>query len=178
MSSVPTKPICLLGFMGAGKSRWGKQLANKLKLSFVDLDRLVETKSGMTVSDIFIHQGEAFFRQLESECLKDVLSQNGLVVSLGGGTPCTPENMKILNEKALTVYLKANAGMLHSRLAINYKSRPLLSKLQSEALLPFIEKLLAQREPFYHQADVIVNVEGLTLEKLSAAISQGQRTEN
>jgi len=165
------KPICLLGFMGAGKTRWGKQLANKLQRRFVDLDKAIEAKAGMTVSQIFESYGEGFFRQLETESLQDVLAQDALVVSLGGGTPCREENLKLLKEKATTIYLKSNAGMLHSRLVTNYKSRPLLAAQEPENLLPFIQNLLAQREPYYHQADAIVDVEGLTIEKLTAAVS-------
>lgn len=165
-----TKPICLMGFMGSGKTRWGKQLANRLQLKHVDLDRYIESKANMTVTELFQHAGEANFRKLESDCLRDVLSENGLVVSLGGGTPCNDENIKVLNEKSVTVYLKSNAGMLYSRLINNYKSRPLLANKQPEALMPFIENLLAQREPFYNKADVIVNVEGLTIDKLANAV--------
>ena len=155
--------------MGSGKSRWGKQLSNRLKLPFVDLDNVIEEKAGMTIPDIFRHQGEMFFRELETACLKEVLSKNGLVVSLGGGTPCREENMKLLKEKAATIYLKSNAGMLYSRLVINYKSRPLLSGIQPDELLPFIQNLLNEREPFYSQAGAIVNIEGLTIEKLASA---------
>lgn len=167
---ISTKPICLLGFMGSGKSRWGKQLANRLNRGHIDLDRYIEAKAGMTVTELFQHTGEGNFRKLESECLREVLEQNDLVVSLGGGTPCREENIKLLKEKATTVYLKSNAGMLYSRLIVNYKSRPLLANKQPEALLPFIENLLKEREPFYSKADVIVDVEGLTIDKLAKAI--------
>jgi shikimate kinase len=159
-----------MGFMGSGKTRWGKQLANKLGLAFVDLDKSIEEIASMTVTEIFRHKGEALFRQLETKCLNDVLAEGKAVISLGGGTPCDSGNMKMLEEKATTVYLKSNAGMLYSRLIANYKSRPLLTALQPEELLPFIQTLLAQREPWYSQANVTVNVEGLTTEKLAAAV--------
>ena len=160
-----------MGFMGAGKSRWGKQLASKLNVSFVDLDRAVETKAGMSVTEIFNNLGEAVFRQIETDCLCNVLAQRDVVVSLGGGTPRREENAALLKEKAITIYLKSNAGMLHSRLKNNYKQRPLLADKQPHDLLPFIKKLLTQREPFYNQADVIVPVQGLTIEKLTEALT-------
>lgn len=160
-----------MGFMGAGKSRWGKQLASKLNVSFVDLDRAVETKAGMSVTEIFNNLGEAVFRQIETDCLGNVLAQRDVVVSLGGGTPCREENAALLKEKAITIYLKSNAGMLHSRLKNNYKQRPLLADKQADDLLPFIGKLLTEREPYYNQGDVVVPVEGLTIEKLTEALS-------
>lgn len=156
--------------MGSGKTRWGKQLANRLHLKHMDLDRYIEAKANMTVTELFQHAGEASFRKLESDCLRDVLLENGLVVSLGGGTPCSDENFKLLKEKATTIYLKSNSGMLYSRLITNYNSRPLLANKQPEELLTFIENLLTQREPYYNQADVIVNVEGLTIDKLAKAV--------
>ncbi|HYG52554.1 MAG TPA: shikimate kinase [Flavobacteriales bacterium] len=167
---MSTKPICLLGFMGAGKSRWGKLLANRLKLAFVDLDNTIELKAGMPVPQIFMSHRETYFRKLETELLKELLDQNDLVISLGGGTPCSDENIKMLKEKALTVYLKLNAGMLHSRLISNYKRRPLLAKHKPKDLLKVITDLLAQREKYYNQADVIIEVEKLTIEKLAVAV--------
>ena len=167
---MSTKPICLIGFMGVGKTRWGKQLANRLKFEFSDLDKVVEAKGGMSIPDIFRLLGEDHFRTIETECLREVLSKEKCVISLGGGTPCNEINLNLLKQNATSIYLKSNAGMLYSRLINNYKSRPLLASQKEENLLPFIQNLLAQREPFYHQADTTVEIEGLTIEKLAGAV--------
>lgn len=156
--------------MGVGKTRWGKQLADRLKLEFIDLDKVIEAKAAITIPEIFASVGEEHFREIETQSLEEVLSKQNVVISLGGGTPCNDVNLNLLKQKSTTVYLKSNAGMLHSRLITNYKSRPLLASQKEENLLPFIQNLLAKREPFYHQADVIVEVEGLTIEKLAGAV--------
>jgi shikimate kinase len=167
---MSTKPICIMGFMGAGKTRWGKKLANKLGLSFVDLDAVIETKEGMSVQKIFELKGEEYFRKVESACLEKVLQQNDLVISLGGGTPCSDRNLKLLKQESFTVYLKSNSGMLHNRLTNSISQRPLIAKINKENLLAEIEKMLNEREKFYSRADVIVDVNGLTIQKLVTAV--------
>jgi shikimate kinase len=151
----------LIGFMGAGKSYWGRRWAEAANLRFVELDALVEAGAGKPVARIFAEEGEAFFRQRESEMLKTLAGQGGTVVATGGGTPCFFDNMDWMNAHGTTVYLKAAPALLAQRLVHEKAQRPLLHGIHDMDLEAFIARKLAEREPFYNRAQVVVDVEGL-----------------
>ena len=98
--------IYLVGFMGCGKSTYGKKLAGKLKYSSVDLDKLVEEKAGKTVYEIFESEGEDAFRKLEAEALRETADLDNCVIATGGGAPAYWENMAWMNENGKAVFLK------------------------------------------------------------------------
>src|SRR3982750_1343717 len=98
--------VYVIGFMGCGKSKLGKQLAKKLNHEFIDFDELIEEQSGKKISEIFKDDGQPAFRNLETEILKRVSALNDIVVSTGGGTPCFNDNMKLMNASGITVYLR------------------------------------------------------------------------
>ena len=162
-------PISFIGFMGAGKTTWGKRLARGLNIPFVDLDSYIETKEAKTISQLFEQYGEASFRHTEATALRELLHNSPIVLSTGGGTPCFTDNLTWLKEKSTVIYLKADAATLANRLQKNYLQRPLLKHLPPDKLEGFIEEKLAEREPYYSQAHAIVNVIGLTVERLEAA---------
>lgn len=165
------KPIVLLGFMGSGKSTLGKQLAASLGWIFMDLDRFIETEENRTISEIFEKNGEAFFRNLESKALTRLLSHSHQVIAIGGGAPCSQENLKVIKEKSLSVYLKVSEPQLLHRLANSSTSRPLLNgKSESETQI-FIADLLSAREPWYLQADVIMESDEITAEMIEAKVT-------
>ena len=85
---LPGQSIFLLGFMGTGKSTWGKKWAGLYNMPFLDLDELIEQATGSTVVDIFEKEGEDFFREKETEILKSRCNVQGHIISCGGGTPC------------------------------------------------------------------------------------------
>jgi shikimate kinase len=166
MVVIPNKPIVLLGFMGSGKSTLGKQLSTLLGWVFVDLDRFVETSEKRTIPDIFEKDGEQVFRRLESNALKDVLKYPNQVIAIGGGTPCQPENLNLIKEKSVSVYLKISDSQLATRLTNSTNQRPLLKGKSESEINISIRDLLAAREPFYNQADIIIESDVITAEMI------------
>lgn len=149
--------IYFVGFMGSGKTTLGKKLAALLGWTFIDLDKEIEQKTGMTIPEIFSELGEAHFRKVESEVLRESSSVKGAVVSTGGGAPCHDQNMDFMLSNGLTVYLKLTPAQLRARLTGSGTERPLIRDLEKEDLLTFIETKLTEREKFYSRAGMIVD---------------------
>lgn len=143
--------------MGSGKSTLGRPLARRLGYDFVDLDKAIEEKEGMSIGAIFTQRGEDGFRDLERKYLQDNISRGGdMVISTGGGTPCFNANMALMNANGVSVYLKLSPGMLASRLTTTWVSRPLLEGKSPEELLQYIIDTLAVREEYYERANVVI----------------------
>lgn len=153
--------------MGSGKSTLGKKLAKKINQPFFDLDVVIEEKENKTITEIFEQEGEEYFRKIEQNTLKELVTTNSnFVISLGGGTPCFYDNMEFVNANGASVYLKYNSGILHSRL-INAKTvRPLVKDKTDDELKLFIEDKLTEREVFYNQAQLTVEAKNLRVEDL------------
>ena len=168
------KKIILLGYMGSGKSTVGRQLADDLNLPFIDLDNYIEDQLDMSIPDIFSKKGEIYFRKQEHLLLKQLLeSDNPMVLSLGGGTPCYSQNMELVKEFTPNVfYLKLGIPALAKRLGKEKEDRPLISHLSDEELPEFIGKHLFERSPFYNQASQILNTEGLSGEEVVKEIKE------
>ena len=149
--------IFLLGFMGSGKSTLGKKLAKKLDLPFFDLDKYIEEYTGVTISEIFKAKGELHFRELETQLLTKLISNNNrYLIAVGGGAPCFNNNIDLINNNGTSIYLKYNVGILASRLFIAKAERPLIANKTKEELVDFISKLLSEREQFYTQSKIVV----------------------
>jgi shikimate kinase len=158
--------IYLVGFMGCGKSKIGKELARNLKYDFVDLDDVIEKKSGKKIMDIFKDDGQPAFRNLEAEILKNISTLDDSVVSTGGGTACFNDNMILMNETGTTIYIQMSAGALFHRLAQAKKKRPLIAGLNDVELMEYILDKMAEREYFYTQAKFAVKGENLKAAKM------------
>ena len=152
--------IFLVGFMGCGKSTKAKQLANRLNCPVIDLDAEIVKSEGKSIAEYFAANGE-----LESNALKTFNYPETCVVATGGGLPCFFDNMDWMNANGKTVYLQMTPPQLVSRLH-NREKRPLLKGMDDEQLLAFIEMKLAERNPFYNQAKLIVNAFDLDAEIL------------
>jgi shikimate kinase len=163
--------IYLIGFMGSGKTTAGKKLASLLKWSFTDLDKEIEKYTGLTIPDIFSGKGEAFFRTVESEMLKNLSLQKEIVISTGGGTPCFSANMDHMLKTGITVYLRMTPSQLAGRLLHAKGERPLIANKTGEELLDFIGKKLAERKDYYEKAEIIVNGRNLDINTLLAILS-------
>jgi len=169
------KPVFLVGFMGSGKTTWGKRMAHKLKLSFYDTDYLIAEREGLSISEIFELKGEAYFRELETELL-ETLPNLPAIVATGGGLPCFHENMKKLNSMGTTVYLELPPKALFQRLLLEKNKRPLLAHLDDQNLLKFIETRLAERENTYLQAQIVVKVLKADINSLTEHLLQTENT--
>jgi shikimate kinase len=146
----------MIGFMGCGKTTIGRELALRLKWSFVDLDKMVEEHAGKTIPEIFSQNGEECFREIETKVLENLKSVKNTIVSTGGGTPCHDENMEFMLGTGLTVYLKLTPDELESRLSESRGGRPLIIDLDKGNLKVFIEKKLAEREKWYERSEIII----------------------
>ncbi len=150
--------IILIGYMGAGKTTVGKQLAKSLGLSFYDLDWYIESRMRKTVKQIFDEGGEEAFRTVERNMLHEVAEFEDVVISCGGGTPCFFDNMAYMNSQGDTVYLQASPEVLVQHLKMGKGVRPLLQNKTGEELLEHIKTHLQEREPYYLKAKHILNV--------------------
>lgn len=151
--------IILLGYMGAGKTTVGRELAKRLNLRFYDLDWYIESRFNKKVSEIFAKEGEEGFRKKERNMLHEVAEFEDVVISLGGGAPCFFDNMEYINQQAKTVYLKGTPEVLFQHLMMAKGKRPLLEGKGPEELKAYIEESLQAREPFYSQAKHVYDIE-------------------
>ena len=159
--------IFLIGFMGSGKTYWGKVWAQHYDLKFYDLDAIIEEKEGKSIAVIFEKEGEAFFRRTETEALQTFSEKDNCIIACGGGAACFNENMRWMNENGITVYISATAPYILSRVKEEKDKRPLINKLNESELLFFIEQKLKERESFYNQAQLILPVTELNDDSLS-----------
>ena len=147
--------IALIGFMGTGKSSVGRLVATSLHFEFIDTDELIEERAGRTISEIFEQAGEAAFRQIEKQVVAELARARRTVISSGGGLAANADNLASLKEHALVVCLWASPEAIWERVR-HQSHRPLLADPDP---LARIRALLLAREPFYRQADVLVNTE-------------------
>ena len=157
--------VYIIGFMGSGKTTTGKKLASILRWSFIDLDTRIEEHTGMKIPELFSKYGEEYFRNIESEVLRNLKSQTYTVISTGGGTPCHGNNMDFMLETGLTIYLKLTPAQLKSRLSESKGERPLLKDITNGTLQNFIETRLALREKFYSRAEI--HIDGFDMDYIS-----------
>jgi len=157
--------IYLIGFMGVGKTHWGKQLGRKLEIPFLDLDEVIEQDAGKSVADIFEQDGEEHFRMKEREVLH-LLSETheSMVLSCGGGAPCFFNNIDYMNGKGVTVWIDTPFEILLGRLRQHKDKRPLLKGLDDEQLKAYIVKKNADRRIYYERAKVRIDDSGMKLD--------------
>ena len=153
--------IFLIGFMGCGKTYWGKLWAEKSGLAFYDLDEMVEAEQGKRAAEIFAEDGEDHFRNLETIALKSFNNIDTAIVACGGGTPCFNDNIRWMNENGTTIYLRSSPENILIRLMTEAEKRPLIKNLQGNELQFYIEEKIKERDFFYEQAKTILDVDHL-----------------
>lgn len=159
--------IFLIGYMGCGKSYWGRLLADSLNYNFIDLDELIEQREGLSVPEIFEEYGEASFRDREQAALESVKElKHSTVISTGGGVPCFHNNMDKMNAMGKTLFLEASPLILKQNILKSNGERPIVKAIPENELEAYIANHLNERLPFYQQAQLNVNVDGLRLEEL------------
>ncbi len=149
--------IYLIGFMGVGKSTFGKKLARKLGYRFIDLDSIFEKKYKIRIDDFFGKYDEELFRKLEHDALKESFASVKTVIATGGGSPCFFDSMKNINEQGVSVYLKMEPAAIAHRLTHAKKPRPLVKGKTGEELCDIIKQKLKERKAFYEQAHFTVD---------------------
>lgn len=159
--------IFLIGFMGCGKTHWGKQLSEKLQIPFFDLDSVIEEQEGKTITAIFAEMGEEYFRMLERDVLY-MLTENHetFVMATGGGAPCFFNNIDYLKKRGTTVWINCSTETVYKRLVKEKETRPLVKNIPDAELKSYIIRKHADRKIFYRQAAVILQEEDLTLDTL------------
>jgi len=166
------RKIILLGYMGCGKSTIANKLSKIIQIPFVDLDKIIEEKTNLTINQIFETQGEVYFRKLEHEVFVELLnSPDNMIIGLGGGTPCYANNHELLQrEDVISIYLKASIETLFDRLVTNKSKRPLIADKSEDEMKEFIAKHLFDRSFYYNQAQHKVIVDNKTIDETVADI--------
>jgi shikimate kinase len=165
------RTVALVGMMGAGKSSVGRRLAAKLDVPFRDADAEIEAAAGCTISEIFDRFGEAAFRDGEYRVISRLLGEPPHVLATGGGAFVDPRTRAKIEENAVSVWLRASIGLLASRVQ-RRETRPLLRDGDPKEI---ITRLLAEREPIYAGADIVVDSEDgphtAVVERIIAALA-------
>ena len=160
------RSIFLIGMMASGKSKTGPKLAQLLKYKFIDVDTLVEKVAKQSIELIFKEEGEDTFRQLETQCLQEIIKIPSTIVSTGGGIILRKENWGILRQ-GIIVWLDINQEVALGRLKAQNNTRPLLSGKDLKKNYVYI---LNQRKELYSQADIKIQIENQSIEEISLKI--------
>ncbi|MGI9525484.1 MAG: shikimate kinase [Weeksellaceae bacterium] len=158
--------ICLTGYMGSGKTTIGKALSLKTHVPFIDLDEYIEIKEKQSIPEIFKNRGEIYFRKIENQYLKELLTRESLILSTGGGTPIFYNSMDSINASMVSFYLQNSPAGLAERLMKEKSKRPLIQHLKDEELTEFIAKHLFERNQFYRQSHYIIATQEKSIENL------------
>lgn len=160
--------VALIGFMGTGKTAVGQLIANKLRLTFIEMDALIELRAAKTIPQIFEQGGEIAFRELEIEVARQVAQKERVVIACGGGLVLNRINIDRLRQSAVIVYLTASSLVTLKRVSKQAGKRPLLDVTEP---LDTIREMIRNREPYYKQAaDITINTSKLSTEAVANKI--------
>jgi len=170
--------LYLIGMPGAGKTTLGRALATFYSVPFYDLDEEIVRREGRSIADIFAQEGEAYFREREAATLRAVVAEHEkLVLATGGGTPCFHDNMEVLLDTGLALYLAVPVELLVQRLHRAAAARPLLAGLPDpEALTTRLRETLAAREQFYNRAPLHCAATACSVESIRRLVMHYQTT--
>lgn len=148
-----------MGFMGCGKSSFGRRIASESGWELIDTDREIERLAGMTIAEIFEQSGEEAFREIERQVIEGaVVAERDVIVALGGGAVCREGVMEMLGEAGETIYLKMPAERLVRRMsAVGRAKRPKIAGMGDAELTEYIEKTLPERENYYNKANFVLD---------------------
>ena len=159
--------IFIIGFMGSGKTHWGKLVSEKLRIPFFDLDEQIIAHEEKSIPDIFKENGEEYFRLIEKDILHIITeSHENFVMACGGGTPCYFNNIDYMNSSGTSIWINTPVDVLYQRLINEKEQRPLIKNLSDSNLKSFITKKFSDRRIYYRQADIVIDEEPLKLEDL------------
>lgn len=162
IAALGPRLIVLVGMMGAGKSTIGRRLAARLRLSFIDADTEIEAAAGMSIPEIFEVHGEPHFRDGEARVIARLLESGPAVLATGGGSFMREETRRRVHDKAVSIWLKADADVIMRRVR-RRADRPLLQTADPEAT---VTRLISEREPAYQYADLTIASRDVPHEKI------------
>jgi len=160
------KNIFITGFMGTGKSVVAQQLACKLKMEFIDMDRIIEERQGTSIADIFAGYGEKYFRAQENKLVKELSQKENMVIATGGGTLLSSDNARILDQRGQIICLYADSQTIYNRVK-RKNNRPLL---KGENLLSEINRLLEERKKIYDNIKWKIDTTNLNIQEVTDKI--------
>ncbi len=166
-SKPPSRPIVLVGLMGAGKSTVGRRLAARLRMPFVDSDHEIETAAGLSVAEIFERFGEAEFRDGERRVIARLIDGRPKVIATGGGAFMNDQTRNLILNRATAVWLDADVAVLAERVARRAGTRPLLRDANPREVLA---RLAEARNPIYALAPIHIRSRPLPHEAMVDAI--------
>jgi shikimate kinase len=158
--------LALIGFMGTGKSSVGRLVADMLRFTFLDTDDVIIARAGKSIAEIFEQQGEAAFRDWERKIVEELTRRSKTVIATGGGLPANESNLASLKTHSVVVCLWSSPEKIWERVR-GQTHRPMLNEADP---LAKIHELLAEREPYYRQADVLVNTEMRSLREVATQV--------
>ena len=159
--------IYLIGFMASGKSTVASRLSEITGLPVLEMDKEIELRAGMPISDIFQQYGEDHFRELETNVLTDLASKHA-IVSCGGGTPLREVNRKLMRECGRIVYLSVTPETVVERLNVNQSDRPVL---KGHVNVKDISEILKKRDPIYRElSEFIIPTDGRSVEEICTQV--------
>jgi len=156
----------IIGFKNSGKTTFGRSLARRLKLDFLDLDEYIEQNEKSGIPELYSRLGETGFRKLEWKALKEVVHNDHIVISTGGGAPCNCDNMSLMEKYGDVIYLRVSNETLIGRLKHAVKDRPIVLGKTEEELRQYVENLRERCEHHYNRAKYIVDGEIPDIEKV------------
>jgi shikimate kinase len=170
--------IFIIGYMGAGKTTLGAQLASRLGYRFLDLDDLIVSETGCSIVQLFEQSGEVAFRIKEREVFLKHIDDTDTVIATGGGAPCYSDNMDLMNAKGLTIFLDVPFEIILERIKEENWHRPMLKDVAAEKLPEFIKTHLESRMKYYRQAKLKVKPgDDLLLTLSGPPLSDADRSE-
>lgn len=166
--------IFLIGMPGSGKTTLGRELAKSLAVPFVDLDLEIIKREKKSIDRIFEEAGEAYFREVEKEVVQWAAGLEKAVVSTGGGAACFYNNMEVMKQSGVTLYLNVPLPELVRRMRQTAGERPMLKDKNQAELLELLKRKVEERAPFYNQADVSVSGSDISLNDVTTALREKQ----
>jgi shikimate kinase len=163
--------IFLIGYKGSGKTTVGKALSGRLNMEFIDLDDYLDKIEGKSVKQIFLEDGEEIYRLKEHNALIKLLDNvNNVVISTGGGVPCFYDNIFLMNDNGITIYLRAHTNILFERQKRQINRSPILKCKDEGELKDFIHEKRKRCECDYLKSKYIVDVDNLSVEEIVKSI--------
>ncbi|WP_438275775.1 shikimate kinase [Nitrobacter sp.] len=162
VAALGGRSLVLVGMMGAGKSTIGRRLATRLAMRFVDADAEIELAAGMSITEIFETHGEPHFRDGEARVIARLLSNGPMVLATGGGAVLREQTRARIRERAISIWLKADAEVILRRIR-RRADRPLLQTAHPAAT---IGRLIVEREPLYQLADLTIASRDVPYERI------------